>query len=440
MRYKKVISLFSAALFSALTLVGCGTPRISDTVIEGTDPDVTRIVAPGADQTPSDTNAVTSGNAGTTGTTAGTTAAVTTAADTTASGNATVQSSDGVIHFIAAGDNIIHENVYTDARNRAKDGQDYDFIDMYTDIADFVKSADLAFVNQETPLGGDELGISGYPNFNGPQAAGKALVDLGFDIVNIATNHMLDKKEAGLKGHIDFWNSQPVTLLGGYYDKDDYENIRVVEKNGIKIAFLTYTYGLNGMTLPASSKLYIPLIDSAEITRMIGKAKNLADMVFVVMHWGTDGSTVVTDEQKSLAKTISEAGADAIIGMHSHTLQPVEWHANPDGSRTLVIYSLGNLISTQYENYTMVGGIMSFDVVKDASGCRIENPVMNPVITHYNADRLGLQVYLFKDYTAELAAAHGTVNYGKDKTFSLDYITKLVKSAISDEFLPDFMK
>ena len=412
MRYKKIISLFSTALLSVMTFVGCGTPRISDTVIEGTDPDVTRIVAPGADPAPSDTTA--SGNTGTTETTAATTTAGTTAPEKTST-----QSSDGVIHFIAAGDNIIHENVYTDARNRAKDGQDYDFIDMYTDIADFVKSADLAFVNQETPLGGDELGISGYPNFNGPQAAGKALVDLGFDIVNIATNHMLDKKEAGLKGHIDFWNSQPVTLLGGYYDKDDYENIRVVEKNGIKIAFLTYTYGLNGMTLPASSKIYIPLIDSAEITRMIGKAKNLADMVFVVMHWGTDGSTVVTDEQKSLAKTISEAGADAIIGMHSHTLQPVEWHANPDGSRTLVIYSLGNLISTQYENYTMVGGIMSFDVVKDSSG---------------------LQVYLLKDYTKELAAAHGTVNYGKDKTFSLDYIDKLVKKAVSDEFLPDFMK
>ena len=283
MRYKKIISLFSTALLSVMTFVGCGTPRISDTVIEGTDPDVTRIVAPGADPAPSDTTA--SGNTGTTETTAATTTAGTTAPEKTST-----QSSDGVIHFIAAGDNIIHENVYTDARNRAKDGQDYDFIDMYTDIADFVKSADLAFVNQETPLGGDELGISGYPNFNGPQAAGKALVDLGFDIVNIATNHMLDKKEAGLKGHIDFWNSQPVTLLGGYYDKDDYENIRVVEKNGIKIAFLTYTYGLNGMTLPASSKLYIPLIDSAEITRMIGKAKNLADMVFVVMHWGTDGS------------------------------------------------------------------------------------------------------------------------------------------------------
>ena len=88
----------------------------------------------------------------------------------------------------------------------------------------------------------------------------------------------------------------------------------------------------------------------------------------------------------------------------------------------------------------MVGGIMSFDVVKDASGCRIENPVMNPVVTHYNKERLGLQVYLLKDYTKELAAAHGTVNYGKDKTFSLDYINKLVKKAVSDEFLPDFMK
>ena len=179
MRYKKIISLFSAALFSALTLVGCGTPRISYMVIEGTDPDVTRIVAPGANPAPSDTTA--SGNTGTTETTAATTTAGTTAPEKTST-----QSSDGVIHFIAAGDNIIHENVYTDARNRAKDGQDYDFIDMYTDIADFVKSAGPRVRESGDAAGGDELGISGYPNFNGPQAAGKALVDLGFDIVNIA--------------------------------------------------------------------------------------------------------------------------------------------------------------------------------------------------------------------------------------------------------------
>lgn len=431
MKFTRLISFVGAAFFWLSGLAGCASPSVDNTVEGGTDPDATRIVSPTAGTSYADTTGKVTSDATSGGTSS---AAATDTVDTGTSGT------DGVIHFIAAGDNIIHENVYTDARNRAKNGEKYDFIDMYTDIADTVKNADLAFVNQETPLGGDELGISGYPNFNGPQDAGKALVELGFDIVNIATNHMLDKKEAGLKGHIDFWNSQPVTLLGGYYDKDDYENIRVVEKNGIKIAFLSYTYGLNGMTLPASSKLYIPLIDANEITRMIGKAKDISDIVFVVMHWGTDGSTRVTDEQKSLAKTIADAGADAIIGMHSHTIQPMEWMTGSGGNRTLVIYSLGNLISTQYENYTMVGGIAKFDIVKDKDGCRVENPVMEPVVTHYNKERLGLQVYLFRDYTAELAAAHGTVNYGKDKTFSLDYIDKRVRSAISDEFLPDFMK
>jgi poly-gamma-glutamate synthesis protein (capsule biosynthesis protein) len=312
---------------------------------------------------------------------------------------------------------------------------------MYKDISDLVSSADFAFVNQETPLGGDELGISGYPNFNGPQDAGKALVKLGFDIVNIATNHMLDKKEKGLQGSIDFWNGQPVTLLGGYIDKEDYENIRVIEKNGIKIAFLSYTYGLNGMTISSSSKLYIPLINQDEIVSMIKKANKFADMVFVVMHWGEENSFQISSSQKTLAKAISAAGADAIIGMHPHTVQPMEWISNADGSRTLVIYSLGNLISTMYDNFNMVGGIVTFDIIKSKNGeVTIEKPIYNPVVTHYDKDRLNLQVYLLKNYTAELAAAHGTVFYGSDKRFTLDIAKGYVTKTISSEFLPDYLK
>lgn len=352
-----------------------------------------------------------------------------------------LQNGESRVKFLAAGDNIIHANVFTDAMNRAKNGEKYNFIDMYKDIADFIDTADLKFVNQETPLGGDQLGIYGYPTFNGPQAAGDALVELGFNIVNIATNHMLDMKEKGLIGHIEYWNSKPVTLLGGYLDDEDYENIRVVEQNGIKTSFISYTYGLNGMTLPASSKIHIPLIDEKEIVRMVKKAREVSDCVIVVMHWGTDSQIKANDQQKKLAKSISAAGADVILGMHSHTVQPVEWINNPDGSRTLVIYSLGNLISTMYDNYCMVGGIMTFDIVKDKSGkITIEKPIYNPVVTHYDKDRLSLQVYLLKDYTDEIAATHGTVYYGSDKRWSVDIAKSFVTKQITDEFLPDFMK
>ena len=426
MRFKKFLA--AAAMGMSLILcAGCGTPaQTNDTnQPDWLDPDVTRVVAPGFED---DTHATAKSDI--------------TTADTTAAQPVTepVAPTESRVSFLAAGDNIIHGQVYVDAAKRAKKDEKYNFVSMYDGVKDFIASADLAFVNQETPLGGDELGISGYPNFNGPQAAGKALVEVGFDIVNIATNHMLDKKEAGLKGSIDFWNSQPVTLLGGYYDDDDYENIRVVEKNGIKIAFVSYTYGLNGMTLPASSKIHIPLIDSDEIVRMVTKAKTLADVTICVMHWGTDGSTVVTDEQKSLAKTITDAGADVILGMHSHTIQPVEWQTGKNGNKTLVIYSLGNFLNAQYDSINLVGGIMTFDIVKKDGEVKIENPIMNPVVVQYDSERLSFQIYLLKDYTPELAAAHGTVKFGKLKTFTVDTAKGFVTKAVAKEFLPDFLK
>lgn len=421
MNHSRMIS-FLLSCATVIFAVGCGSPGIVDDgteLPEWLDPEVTRISAPGYED---DTDEETVSK------------------DTTNSPETTAPKPDEQrVSFLAAGDNIIHEQVYVDAKNRATDGG-YDFCGMYDGVREFIESADLAFVNQETPLGGDELGISGYPNFNGPQAAGTALVEVGFDIVNIATNHMLDKKEAGLKGSIDFWNSQPVTLLGGYYDDEDYENIRVVEKNGIKIAFVTYTYGLNGMTLPSSSKIHIPLIDDDEIVRMVEKAKTLADATVCVMHWGTDGSTVVTNEQKRLAGLITDAGADVILGMHSHTLQPVEWQVGRNGNKTLVIYSLGNFLNAQYDSINLVGGIITFDIVKKDGAVTIEDPIMNPIVVQYDNDRLGFQIYLLENYTASLAAAHGTVKFGTLKTFTLDTAKGFVTAAVDKEFLPDFLK
>ena len=431
---------FLSLMLTAMLLVGCGGPQYNNTYeIDAPDPNATRVFAPGVSEDDVSDNSLTDDTDSSTES-----GYVESSSAESGSSQKTTpqQPSDGSVRikFLAAGDNIIHENVFIDAKNRARDGEDYNFYDMYVDIKDFVNSADLKFVNQETPLGGAELGYSGYPNFNGPQEAGEALVDIGFNIVNIATNHMLDKKEAGLIGSIDFWNSQPVTLLGGYYNKDDYENIRVVEQDGVKIAFLSYTYGLNGMTLSASSDLYIPLIDEAEIVRMVDKAETLADMVFVVMHWGDENSFKASSEQKQLASAISAVGADAIIGMHSHTVQPMEWIDNADGSRTLVIYSLGNLISTMLDNFNMVGGIVTFDIVKKDGVCTIENPIFNPTVTHYDADRLNLQVYMLEDYTEELAASHGTAIWGSDKRFSLDIAKGYVTSTIASEFLPDYLK
>lgn len=366
--------------------------------------------------------------------------------------------------FVAAGDNIIHESVFVDAQNRAVAAAatgysgKYYFDEMYSGISDLIGSADIAFVNQEGPVAGDSLGVSGYPTFNAPEEIGDALIRTGFDIINLANNHMLDMdtaKRAGYKSTIEYWKSKDVLSVGAYESQSDYDTIRIIEHDGIKIAVLSYTYGTNGMTVSKSSPgLVVPYIDDAVIERHIKSARAKADLVFVSMHWGTDTAGASfnnspTAEQKRLAQLITDLGADVIIGTHPHVIQPVTWMTGSSGNKTLVIYSLGNLLSTMLHSYNNLGGIVSFEIAKDESGTPyIESPVLIPVVCHYSSDtsvkdsqgyatRSGLSLYLLENYTETLAASHGSQIYG---SFSLKDMYGYVTSTIDTEFLPDFLK
>jgi len=352
---------------------------------------------------------------------------------------------DGTVRlkFIAAGDNIMHSNMIDDAKERVKDKENFNFKDMYKDIASIIKSSDIALVNVETPIAGDEFAYSGYPMFNTPKENGFALTNIGFNIINIANNHMLDKWEKGYINNIDFWESQQnVLLIGGFKDEEDFENIRIYEKDGVSIAFLSYTYGTNGMYLPKESKMVIPYIDDATVERQVKAARPLADLVFVVMHWGDEDIFAPNQWQRSLAQMMVDNGVDVIIGMHPHVLQETKWVNRPDGGRTLIAYSLGNMISGMLGAQNMIGGLLSFDIVKTTkngeSDTKIENAQIIPIITHYDKRRKAFQLYKFEDYTQELAKAHGNIN--SDNKFSYKYIKDLVKQIIAPEFLSDFYK
>ena len=364
---------------------------------------------------------------------------------------------DGTVRlgFIAAGDNIMHAVMLDDAAARASAGEKFNFTDMYKGVADIIKAADIALVNAETPIAGGEFGYSGYPMFNTPEENAHALVGLGFDIINLANNHMLDKGEKGYKNHLDFWDAQPVLHIGGFRDRADFEAVRIYEKNGVSIAFLSYTYSTNGMVLPAGSEMVIPFIDSAVIERQIKAARPLADLLFVVMHWGEEDSFKSDSTQKSLAQMMADNGADVIIGMHPHVFQETVWLERAGGGRTLAVYSIGNLISGMLGAKNMIGGLLGFDIVKTANGAvTLENAQITPVMTHYGYQpgrtgpynpvyqfqngRLGFQVYRFEDYTRELAAEHGVALF--DSAFSYDYIKDLIKTRVPREFLSDFYK
>ena len=359
------------------------------------------------------------------------------------------------LRFLAAGDNIMHSVMLDDAAARAAVGERFNFLDMYRDVAYIIGAADIALVNAETPIAGGEFGYSGYPMFNTPEENAYALLELGFDIINLANNHMLDKGEKGYKNHLDFWDAQPALHIGGFRDRGDFENIRIYEKDGVSIAFLSYTYSTNGMTLPAGSAMVVPFIDSAVIERQVKSARELADLLFVVMHWGDEDSFVAGAPQKNLARMMADNGVDVIIGMHPHVFQETAWLERPDGGRTLVTYSIGNMISGMLGAHNMIGGFLGFDIVKNAGGdVKIENTRIIPVITHYRYEsgrtgpynpvysfqngRLGFQVYSFEDYSRELAAEHGVALF--DQAFSYDYIKNLIKTHVPAEFLGDFYK
>ena len=347
------------------------------------------------------------------------------------------------ISFLAAGDNIGHEAIFTDAKKRANESSmEYNFLPMYNDIAPLIGNADIAFINQETIMGGIELSggkYYGYPYFNSPQDMGRTLVELGFDIVNIANNHMLDWKAKGLEKTLDFWDTQPVMLLGGYRNRADFENIRIYEEQGVRIAFLSFTEHTNFISLDSGSSLFIPYINDKDLVDLIKKAKGMADLVFVSMHWGDEDNFSPSSLQRRTAQLMADNGVDVVIGHHPHVLQQIKWVPREDGGKMLLIYSLGNLLSTMLNGWNMVGAMATFTIVKEEGMAPyIESPQIIPTVTHYSMNRDGLQIYLLENYSEELAKQHGCRK--DDSTFSFSRAVKYVTDTIDQDFLSDFYR
>ncbi len=338
------------------------------------------------------------------------------------------------ISFLAAGDNVIHPCIYIDARNRAAADpgavRAYDFKPTYTDVIDFVASFDLAFINQETLMGGEALGYSGYPRFNSPQELGLDLVEMGFDIVGIANNHMCDKGASGLQGTIDFWKTQPVTLIGGYENEADYNTPRIIEREGVKIGLLSYTYGTNGLSLPQSSELIVPLIDDETIIAQCAAVNELCDFLIVSVHWGIENQTEPSAEQRRVASLLADQGVDVILGHHPHVLQPIEWVEGSDGGRTLCIYSLGNLISGMAAWQNMVGGFLTFDIVAMSDGTvYTDAPAFIPTAFHFGPRWYNSHLYFLDVYPEEMAAEHGTkkmYNSGVSPAKMMEYASRIM--------------
>jgi len=265
--------------------------------------------------------------------------------------------------FVSCGDNIIYYGNVRDAKAAAiPGGRTYNFMPAYTSIKDYVASFDIAYINQETLMCGEGYELSYFPMFNGPQDLAYDLVEVGFDVINIANNHMLDKGGDGLQKTIDFWKTMPVTLIGGYSNKAEYDNVPIIERNGIKIALLSYCEMTNGLTIAAKYDTYIPYLGEADFKAHVNSVKDKCDIIVASVHWGQENVYTPNDAQKTWAKQMADAGIDVILGHHPHVIQPIEWIKGENGNETLCAYSLGNFMAELAAAGHMVGGFLSFDI------------------------------------------------------------------------------
>lgn len=346
--------------------------------------------------------------------------------------------------LLAAGDNLIHGPIYRQANERTG-GSGFDFTPAYERIAPYVANADIAFINQETPLGGTELGLRSYPMFNSPQELGTHLIGMGFNLISHANNHVLDAGSRGFNNTISFWRSQNDAIMAGIAANKADDIIRTIEikseikseiaskADSVSVALLAYTYGTNYLTLPASSDGIIKYIDDDLIISELQQANETADIVIVSMHWGVEYQATPNAEQQRLAQLAADNGADIIIGTHPHVIQTAEILTTADGREVPVFYSLGNLISAQNKPATMLGTLAEVDFTYDLATDTItwDDIDIIPVVNHYTGNYDNITVYPLAEYTEDMAASHGVSGLTRD------YLVNLYTERTPEEYRPD---
>lgn len=237
-------------------------------------------------------------------------------------------------------------------------GGKYDFNPSFEIIAPLIQEADLAIATLETAQAGAENGgYTSYPLFNSPIELSEALKGAGFDIFNTANNHIMDRGYTGLMDTLDNVRALGIKTFGTAKSKEERDTPFIEDINGIKVGFISYTYDINGVTIPAGHEYAInyikdfhtldPIIADIKKTRSAG-----ADLIALYLHMGEEYLHEPTPYQKEMVRELTASGADMIIGTHSHVPQPLEWVSVelPDGSvrKSLVIYTLGNFCTNQH--------------------------------------------------------------------------------------------
>ena len=342
------------------------------------------------------------------------------------------EGNETTIHITVCGDVLI------EAPNYMAMGENYSFGSYFDQIKPYL-TGDLIIGNEEVPLGGEELGIAGADyQFNAPAQIAPQLKELGFDVMTLANNHAYDRDVQGIANTITNLQNVGIQTTGAYAFAKDQRQPLIVERKGVKLAILSYTYDTNAWIPQEKSFAVNKFLNTAHefdeahqvmLKEDVKAAKKLADVVIVAMHWGDEFTYALNEQQQEAARFLNTLGVDLIIGNHPHTLQSVAMLENDQGKQTFVIYSLGNFVSgsanvdrasEMFTNMYELGGIIQMDLVYDNKHqiAHIENPKLIPFVNHFTYGYENFALIPFSNYNEELAQQHYQRFFSSSFTYS----------------------
>ena len=350
---------------------------------------------------------------------------------------------DITINMTVAGDVLCHNTNFFDAYNASTDS--YDFSYSFEDIKKYFDNANIAIGTLEANFAGKAVGYSNYPLFNAPEQLATDLKELGFDILATANNHCLDKGFSGMVNTLAELDKAGIEHMGTYATEEDSEKYLIKDVNGIKMAFLDYTYGTNGIELPKGKEFAINMIDKDKIKKDIENVKKEnVDVVCVNMHWGQEYKLTPTSEQEELADFLFQNGADLILGSHTHCLEHMEKRTvtMPDGTTKdgFVIYSLGNFMSGQKADNSRQSVILDIKLTKAGKDGKIsiDSVTYTPIYMYNYYTSKSAHRFKVMDIEAEIAKYEaGDTKIGATMYNTLKKELQGVYKVVGDEILPE---
>ena len=297
------------------------------------------------------------------------------------------------ITFTLAGNVLLNAEMWYDT---ASDGQ-YNFEYVFEDINNIMKKSNVNFYTQQGILGGKDLGLTSYTNFNTPYDTATELTKVGFNTISLASYHANDRGVQGITNAINFLNENKISYSGISLNEEDRLKNSIIEKNGIKVALLGYTMG---STIATNNTYSVSIYSEEQVKKDYDSIKDQVDIIMVAIDYSNNRSLEVTEQEKTIANYLANLGVDIVIGNTGYSVQPIEKINN-----TLVFYSLGNMLSGHSLTDNKISAIVDFKyTIKEKGGNTEKNyDDINVLLTYaYSLNGVNYKVVPFTKIQTEL--------------------------------------